>query len=264
MRRAFQRRENEFAGDYATWADAQRLCSGYGDETIIEVTRRALLKVKRGEAVYERDSVLFDHIEYSYPVLANLLYVATLFDNRLRVLDFGGSLGSSYFQNRGYLGHLRDFRWGIVEQPPYVSIGLREFEDDRLRFFTTARDCIALMSPNVLLLSGVVQYLEDPLQFLRGAVEWHIPFIIIDRALLVKDARSRLTIQTVPPSIYRARYPCWILREAEFLEPLVGQYELRDTFDAHHGTVAQLDDAVATYRGFFLEKRERPMAEETR
>lgn len=33
----------------------------------------ATLKVKRGEAVFERDSVLFDEIQYSWPVTAALI-----------------------------------------------------------------------------------------------------------------------------------------------------------------------------------------------
>ena len=56
--------------------------------------------------VYERDSVLFDTIRYSWPLLSDLLRAASEDQNHLSVLDFGGSLGSSYYQNRVFLSHL--------------------------------------------------------------------------------------------------------------------------------------------------------------
>jgi hypothetical protein len=52
--------------------------------------------VKTGEAVYERDSVLFDEIQYSFPVIAALLRVASANKGKLNVLDFGGSEKSHY------------------------------------------------------------------------------------------------------------------------------------------------------------------------
>lgn len=52
-------------GNYPTWNDAQKECSGYENKVILEVVKNAILKVKNGEAVYERDSVLFDEIQES-------------------------------------------------------------------------------------------------------------------------------------------------------------------------------------------------------
>jgi putative methyltransferase (TIGR04325 family) len=250
----FTARDNEFSGPYASWQEAAGLCTGYGEPSILEKTRAALLKVKRGEAVYERDSVLFDRIEYSYPVLAHLLYVATKNEGSLRVLDFGGSLGSSYYQNRGRLAHLRELAWGVVEQPAHVAVGRRDFEDASLRFFGTPQECLRTLKPQVLLLSSVLQYLEQPLDWLRTAATWRLPYIIIDRAPLVESGPSRLTIQTVPPSIYTARYPCWVLNESELLDSLRPAYRVSDAFDAHHGTTIRLADTVGRYRGFLLER----------
>ena len=247
-------RDNEYEGNYASWDEAARLCTGYDEPSILEKTRAALLKVKRGEAGYERDSVLFERIEYSYPLLAYLLYIATRNDGQLRVLDFGGSLGSSYFQNRGRLSHLRELKWGVVEQPAHVAVGRRDFEDASLRFFESPSQCLEALQPQVLLLSSVLQYLPRPLEWLREAASWRLPYIIVDRAPLVRVGPSRLTIQTVPPSIYNARYPCWILNESELLAALRPAYRASDAFDAHHGTTIRLPDAIATYRGFLLER----------
>jgi hypothetical protein len=49
---------------------------GYDNDTILKKCKDALLKVKNGEAVYERYSVLFDKVQHSFPVLAGLLRAA--------------------------------------------------------------------------------------------------------------------------------------------------------------------------------------------
>ena len=50
----------EFVGNYSSWAEARANSTGYDSEVILNKTKDALLKVKRGEAAYERDSVTFD------------------------------------------------------------------------------------------------------------------------------------------------------------------------------------------------------------
>jgi len=51
-------------GDYSSWIEALHASTGYDTELILEKSKSALLKVKRGEAIYERDSVLFNEIQH--------------------------------------------------------------------------------------------------------------------------------------------------------------------------------------------------------
>lgn len=102
-------------GNYSTWEAAQKDSTGYDAPEILQKVRSSLLKVKKGEAVYERDSVIFEEIQYSWPLLAGLMYAAAKSGGVLKVLDFGGSLGSSYFQNKKFLDGLKDVVWCIVE-----------------------------------------------------------------------------------------------------------------------------------------------------
>src|SRR5215475_3829712 len=90
-------------GDYSSWEAAKKQAGSYDDGIILEKVEQAALKVRNGEATYERDSVLFDRIEYSWPLLAALMWVAARNKGKLTVADFGGSLGSSYFQNKVFL-----------------------------------------------------------------------------------------------------------------------------------------------------------------
>src|SRR5215468_3222957 len=64
------------SGDYGSWDEAVRASTGYDSQMILEKTKTALLQVKNGQAVYERDSVVLAEIQYAWPLLAGLLWVA--------------------------------------------------------------------------------------------------------------------------------------------------------------------------------------------
>lgn len=248
---------SSWAGDYAAWREAVADSTGYDDKLILERTTAAALAVKRGEAVYERDSVLFDAVEYSWPALAALLWIAAQSGGRLDVLDFGGALGTSYRQNQRFLRDLAHVRWSVVEQPHFVAAGRQLFADDKLRFYDTIEACLAEGSPQVLLLSSVLQYLEQP-QALLDRARAACPFVIVDLTPVADLPRHRLTVQTVPPSIYPARYPCWIFSATELAAELGRHFDVVADFDSHLGQDIRIGSLPVRYRGFILARRESP------
>lgn len=240
------------SGDYHSWDEAMAASTGYDSECILEKTRTSLLKVKNGEAIYERDSVLFDEIQYSWPLLAGLMWVAAQSGGKLNVLDFGGSLGSTYFQNRAFLRHLPDVRWNIVEQSRYVKTGKICFEDDCLRFYADIADCLVDTQPNVVLLSSVLQYLERPYTVLDQILELSCDHIIIDRTPFWAGPAGRLCVQTVPPGIYPASYPGWIFSRAQFYSHIHEDWEIMVTFDNPDKLSGPVDFA---YQGMIIARR---------
>src|SRR5581483_6566741 len=56
-------------GDYPDWASATAVAGGYDAANILEIQRASMRKVRDGRAPYERDSVVFDKIEYFFPTL---------------------------------------------------------------------------------------------------------------------------------------------------------------------------------------------------
>jgi len=243
-----------YFGDYQNWQAAQQASTGYDADQILERVRSSLLRVKQGEAVYERDSVLFDTVQYAWPLLAGLLWIASCSGNRLNLLDFGGSLGSSYFQNRQFLSHLPEFAWSIVEQEKFVQCGREHFEDDALRFFFTVEQCLAERQPNAVLLSSVLPYLESPYELLGMIMAQGFDYLIIDRTPLLAGAEDRLTVQHVPTEIYPARYPAWMLSRQKLLGVLERKYELVAEFDALAGEI-DLGNDLAQDKGFIFRKR---------
>ena len=219
------------SGDFGSWDEARAASTGYESPAILQKTKTALLKVKSGQAAYERDSVLFDREEYSWPLLAGLLWSAARAGGRLKVLDVGGSLGSTYFQNRAFIDRLTDVRWSIVEQPAHVAAGKELFESEQLRFYESIEASLADTTPDVALLSGVLQYLEHPRKLLEQLQELACSAILIDRTPFWCGPADRLCVQTVPPAIYPASYPSWIFSRERFHSCLREGWRVMVTYD---------------------------------
>jgi putative methyltransferase (TIGR04325 family) len=214
-----------WSGNYKTWEEASAKCTGYHTDEIINRVKNAVLQVKNGKAAFERDSVLFDEIVYSFPLLS-ALSVAAIDCKHLNVLDFGGSLGSSYYQNRHFFINKVPFSWNVVEQEHFVKTGKAEFEDQYLKFYYTIEDCLKEKEIDVLVLSSVLQYLPNPFDFIDHFLKFNFKYIIIDRAPLLLEGNNRICIQKVPKSIYNAQYPCWLLNNEELKNRFLSKYEL--------------------------------------
>jgi len=229
--------EYGFFTGYQSFAEAASHAGGYNSEEIFHKVKNALLKVKSGEAVFERDSVLFQDIIYSWPLLTGLLFsVALNKRNALNILDFGGSLGSSYFQNRRFLEKLNHVNWNIVEQAHFIDCGKTYFADDRLRFFYTIEECFQNQKPETLLLASVLQYFEKVDEILIHLLSFNFSVIIIDRTPFTTRSHHIPALQKVPPSIYNASYPAWLLSKDRIYELITNNgYYLHAEFDAIGG-----------------------------
>jgi putative methyltransferase (TIGR04325 family) len=236
-------------GNYKTWSEAQKKTSGYASPNILEKVKQATLKVKNGNAVFERDSVIFNKIEYSYPVLSALMWIAAQNKGKLNILDFGGSLGSSYYQNKQFSDSLPELNWCIVEQTNFVQEGLQNFSDEKLHFYYTIDECLSKNNIDIILLSSVLQYIEKPYELLEQIKSKRIKYILIDRTPFIKG-KDRITIQKVHPKIYKAKYPCWFFNESKFINSIINDYNIIMEFDA-------LDRAniQSTFKGFLFNKK---------
>lgn len=215
-----------FIGPLDSWAEASAICRGYNSSNILEKVLDSSIKVKNGYAKYERDSVTFDELEYSWHVTAALMWAAAKSEGRLNVLDFGGSLGSSYFQNKIFLDSVKNTNWCIVEQDHFVEAGKAHIQDERLHFFSSIQDCLLNYKPDVILLSSVLQYLASPFDVLQELSAAGAGVLIIDRTPFSLNGTNKICIQVVPPEIYSASYPMWVFDRDRVLDLLEGKWGL--------------------------------------
>lgn len=235
---------------YESFEEARLYSKGYDSCEALEKTKRSMLKVKEGRAIYERDSVLFDKVQYSWPLLACIMWIASQNNNSLNLIDFGGALGTTYYQNRKFLNTLEKLQWNVIEQENYVSCGKKFFETEFLKFYNNIADCISDNNPNLIILSGVLQYLTDPYSFLQDLFNKDLEFIIIDRTSFSSLPESYVGIQKVNPVIYDASYPIWFFNYEEFTTFFSNKYILIEEFDSFDKL-----EYPSFFKGFIFKKK---------
>lgn len=224
-----------YIGHYSSWGDASEASTGYDADLILARVSAASEKVKAGKAVYERDSVSFDKVDHPFPLLAVLMKAALEKQGKLTVLDFGGALGSSYFQCKHFLPIDLDLNWCVVEQEKFVRRGRETFGSDELKFFFSIQESVAQHTPDIVLFASVLQYLEHADQIIDDAVATQAKYIVIDRTPFVELDTDWLCVQHVPASIYKASYPCSMLSESRLRRRLENRFELVADFEALGG-----------------------------
>jgi putative methyltransferase (TIGR04325 family) len=246
--------KSQWSGDYSSWEELEKKCKGYDSPLILNNVKNAVLKVKNGEAAYERDSVLFNKVEYSVPVLE--LFNKILSENdSIGVVDFGGSLGSSYFQYGSLLNQNKKIKWAVVEQPHFVDTGNKEIANDHLKFFDDVNDAITFASNNILFLSGVLPYIKEPYKLLDKLMNKNFKYVVVDRMPFIERDADRLTMQIVPSEIYEASYPAWFFNEKKFISFFDKYYVAISEFENTLDPKEYLGKDYTFRKGFIFKRR---------
>ena len=239
----------EFSGNYKNWDEALHDCDGYQKGIILDKTCDALLKVKSGEVAYERDSVTFDKIKYPFELISLILKIALECDLRnINILDFGGSLGSTYFTVRKFIPKEIKLTWMVVEQESHVICGKKHFECDELKFYYSLDECLK-RGPNLILFCSVLQYIRNPYQVFRKALISSSKYIYLDRTYFGKDPYDRIIKQNVPEWIYPASYPCWLFETIQKFTDgenvkVISEFDCLDTIS--------IDSSIFPSKGYIL------------
>jgi putative methyltransferase (TIGR04325 family) len=246
----------QFQETQLSWEDTlKETANGYSSEHILSKCKDSLLKVKNGEFPYERDSVLFNEIQIFFPLLSSLLYVSHINNSTLNIIDFGGSLGSTYYQNKDILKKAGiTINWNIIEQNNFTECGNECFSNEELHFYHKIDHIPEKENISVCLLSSVLPYLKEPYVIFDIIRNNNNKFLIIDRTyFLDTESEDVLTIQKVPPEIYNASYPAWFLSLSKFLSYVEKHYDIIFKWKALDQHL--LDGYKTTGLGFFLKNK---------
>lgn len=234
---------------YPSWKEAQKASTGYDEDNFIEKLRNSAKLVFDEKEIYERDTVIFNKIQYSWPLLASLIFASSKCKT-LKIIDFGGALGTSYHQNKRFLSKIhKDFKWRIVEQSKLVNIGKQEFTDKFVSFYNTIEEA-SEDQVNVVFFGGSICYLENPYNYLEAAIKTKAPYIIIDRTPIIRDLDDTFAVQHVHSSMYEASYPIRNFSYANFVKPFEKEYILIEEW-----TCDLQGDSESTAMGFIFERK---------
>jgi putative methyltransferase (TIGR04325 family) len=244
-------------GSYKNFEDAKALCTGYEAENILETVRASTKKVTKGEAVYERDGYIFNELQHNWPLIAMLKTIAAKSNNVLNVIDFGGSLGSTYNYVSKVLSPAINITWNVIEQDNFYACGKAEFETENVKFYKTIDECIAVnKNINILLLSSVLQYLPNVSVFIDDIKKYEFEYVLMDRTSFTKFNEGFWTVQKVPEHIYTAMYPCYFFNYNKLVESFSG-YKALYNFESTYDTAQLVNGNISTWNGLLLSLKEK-------
>jgi len=217
-------KSTKWVGNFSSWEEAVNNSTGYDSEKIISRVFKSTLEVVSGRAKYEQDSILFYEEEFDTDLI-NLVSMVSKKNKKVTVLDYGGALGSTYFKNKKFLSKIKGLNWCVVEQEKFVELGKANFADKTLQFYPSLDSFFEKKSPNIVLFSSVLQYLEKPFEVINEVISKKPLFILVIRTPFTQN-QSRICIQKVNPDIYPASYPCHIFNEAGFIKAFAKKYSV--------------------------------------
>lgn len=238
-----------FSGDFSTFAQAVAASKGYESPSLIanslERTREQRRKYANGDFV-EIDWRLLEFFGALLPLIAGNPKPL------LRVLDVGGGLGNHYWFAKRFTG--RAYDWTVLETPAMATAGA-EFSDEHFRFTTGVEQARAHGPFDIVVMSGVLQVLEDPYASLKlfAGMGAHA---VIARTHLIPQPADRLTVFNVPVTTFGTpqSFPFWFFSEQKFTQALQAIGTIRLSWTSS-GEKQPLDGLLVPTRGFLLDAR---------
>ena len=201
LRLFFNLRHLRFRGAYATVEEAT------------SAIRRGVLAGYDNEAILLRDYDLMCEITLQdYPILYWLRRLAPL--TRV-LLDAGGHMGTKYRAFRNHLDLDGEIDWVVYDLPTMVRAGRQRAADDglnRLRFVDSLSEA---PDADVLLASGILQYLDIPFSDLLRQLP-SMPRHLLLNKVQTREGPSVVTLE----NFIHAEVPYQIRDRASFLASL--------------------------------------------
>ncbi len=248
-----------WSGSYPDWDAAARGCRKISLEGQRRAYERALGEVLAGRALFERDSLLQHQPATSWPLMLALRDLQALGISRPTVLDYGGGLGSVYFQHRRWWTSDRPVTWNVVELPGIAATGRRLTHEPQLHFFDSLDEAIRQQPPDLIVAAGIMPMVPGPEALLDSLAALGAPWVFVDRIPVTKrQGKNLITRQVVPRSIYESESPFWFFDESRFLRMLSSRWEIVGQ------SLSDCDDPVWVegyqyqWRGYLLRPRMAP------
>jgi putative methyltransferase (TIGR04325 family) len=223
LKRRFSKPEKPpgFEGPFTSWRQAVAQSDTWDAPEITELSLQSALAAKAGKIACEQDGIPLKDPVYSPTVLAFLL-LAAAGDGALNIVDFGGGLGSGYFQNARLLRWMSSsVRWNIVERSLFVKLGIEHFQNDALRFYSSLGEAIANSKSDSLIFTGSLQFIEEPFALINEAARSAVRILAFDRTLTWGKGDDGIFLQRPDPErYYRATYACRCFSKHRFIARL--------------------------------------------
>ena len=142
------------------------------------------------------------------------------------VLDVGGSLGSTFYQNKKFLLSLKKLSWNVLEQRNFVEYANLNLKEPNLNFFSNI-DLALLKKYDLIIISGSLQYLKNYKVIFKKLIKSKSEYIILDRTIeSANNNKTKIFVQINPKKLIESSYPVRIFNHKDLFLPLKYNYEL--------------------------------------
>lgn len=239
-----------YKGPFKTWKEAACNSIGYNSDLILESVLNTTLKVIDGKFIYERDSVGFNDNSYEWQMCSAIYRSLISHSGKFSVLDFGGSLGSRYFQHRSLFNEY-EIEWNIIEQNNYVYSANEFINFKNLNFFSSIDEFKKRNKADFILLSSVLQYLSEPRDIINQLIKLEPKHIFIDRTYVSTIQEfNRVYIQSNEFNNTRSSYPFHLFSEKVLIE-YFNRYKMVFDFKANYPT-KEISSINGKLKGYYF------------
>ena len=237
-----------YENGFDSWDSAIGASSGYESKEIVsKVLETSLLA--RDEGLHERDGFILDAPDFNPYTWIGIIQGHKMINGsrKIRIVDFGGSFGSTYRTLQDQLRKSKiDFEWIVIEQKHFVDLGKTHFETDELRF-VDGFSSLTNDSVDIVIFNSVLEYLANPYEIIREALS-HSPLVVlVDRTPVNSQDYDTFSVQHVPKSIYKASYANRNFSKKNLLEPFDADFSMFIKYES-----ALQPDPLNTSMGFIF------------
>jgi len=253
---------------FASFAEAHRAAVALGHtyedhqmaQLVVDKTKQSLLRDDRRRPI-------------SAVTLRSLWALQRLTHHRssLRVLDFGGAAGQHFFEARAFLGkdQLNEesdrsrvrLSWRVVETEAMVTAASALAGSD-LQFYSSVESALQGFEPDLVLSSGALQCLPNPLRTLESLVSIGATYLFLTRLSCSPNDTTSFIVEegfihnqgpavSVSPMAGRAAYPLTIVPVKEMERVLETRYTIETVLDESELAPNTVGTTKSLRRGYF-------------
>lgn len=218
-------------GPFNSWKEAdiysQKIFGNYSNNSILKKVIKATNLANKKKGSYERDGHVINSLEYRFHIISIIFH--HYYNNNKKsynVLDVGGSLGTTFYQNKKFLLSLKKLSWSVLEQKNFVEYANLNLKEPKLNFFSNINK-VLLKKYDLIILSGTLQYLENYKEIFEKLIKLKSKYIILDRTLeSANNEKTKIFVQINPKKLIESSYPVRIFNYKDLFLPLKYNYEL--------------------------------------
>lgn len=143
-------------------------------------------------------------------------------NRKIKVLDYGGSFGNSFFSLQSYLN--LKFDWYVYDQKDKIKLANKEKLFNPINFIYQHQ----VKKNNfydMILFSTSLQYFDDPMFTLKTLLN-SSKIILISNVILTNFKKNYFRIERPDPTIYNFSYPCWFLSKSILKQKLKKNFHI--------------------------------------